>query len=265
MEGIRPRASQRLIKRIEKEQVKSRGEEMFPKLVEHKGDVPVIKDQLPTIFHAEGHTPGEVQKVVLDTLAGYRASLPLPTSPCWTATSSAMPPSRSSASAASGPPAGSFSSWPARAIRSSSRSKRPAPRCWSRTPAPACSPTRASASSTATGSCSPPATSSSGGRQGAQRHFFFRQLRDTKISAMWRASAAEMNIYAGWCGRALALSHARSGCSVTLSGYMGKGDAFDQALAAFSVAYADQNEKDHAALERAVRKGRVKAVFEEVR
>ncbi|PWB78893.1 MAG: DUF2252 domain-containing protein, partial [Holophagae bacterium] len=49
------------------------------------------------------------------------------------------------------------------------------------------------------------------------------------------------------------------------SGYMGKSDAFDRAIAAFSVAYADQNEKDHAALERAVRKGKVKAVFEEIR
>jgi hypothetical protein len=44
--------------------------------------------------------------------------------------------------------------------------------------------------------------------------------------------------------------------------YMGKSDAFDRATAAFSVAYADQNEKDHAALDRAVRKGKVKAVFE---
>ena len=44
---------------------------------------------------------------------------------------------------------------------------------------------------------------------------------------------------------------------------MGKSDTFDQAIADFSVAYADQNEKDHAALERAVRTGKVKAVFEE--
>jgi len=45
----------------------------------------------------------------------------------------------------------------------------------------------------------------------------------------------------------------------------GLSDAFDRAIAAFSVAYADQNEKDHAALARAVRKGKVKAVFEEAR
>jgi len=75
----------------------------------------------------------------------------------------------------------------------------------------------------------------------------------------------EMNIYAEWCGKALALSHARSGNSAMLSGYMGKSDTFDTAIASFSFAYADQNEKDHAALDRAVRDGKVKAVFEEDR
>jgi hypothetical protein len=49
---------------------------------------------------------------------------------------------------------------------------------------------------------------------------------------------------------------------VVISGYLGKSDAFDKALAAFSVAYADQNEKDHAALKRAIRNGKVEAVFE---
>jgi hypothetical protein len=67
---------------------------------------------------------------------------------------------------------------------------------------------------------------------------------------------SEIDIYAKWCGRALAFSHARSGSSVLLSGYMGKSDAFDRAIATFSIAYADQNKKDHAALERAVHKGR---------
>jgi hypothetical protein len=50
-----------------------------------------------------------------------------------------------------------------------------------------------------------------------------------------------------------------------LSGYMGKSDIFDKALAAFARAYADQNEEDHAALARAVKQGKVPAVFEEDR
>ncbi len=64
---------------------------------------------------------------------------------------------------------------------------------------------------------------------------------------------------------ALALAHARSGPSALISGYLGKGDAFDRALVSFSVAYADQNEKDHAALGRAIRAGNIEARFEEER
>jgi uncharacterized protein (DUF2252 family) len=74
--GLGPKLRNRVIKRIEKEQAKSRGEEMFPKLVEHKGDMPVIKDQLPTIFHLEGYPPGEIQQAVWDMLAAYHATLP---------------------------------------------------------------------------------------------------------------------------------------------------------------------------------------------
>jgi len=74
--GLDPDLRQRAMKRIQKEQAKSRGEEMFPKLVEHKGDMPIIKDQLPTIFHAKGHSPGEVQKVIRDAFNTYRDSLP---------------------------------------------------------------------------------------------------------------------------------------------------------------------------------------------
>ena len=55
----------------------------------------------------------------------------------------------------------------------------------------------------------------------------------------------------------------RSGDPAVISGYVGKSDAFDKALAAFSVAYADQTERDHASLKRAIRQGRVKAVVEE--
>jgi uncharacterized protein (DUF2252 family) len=96
------------------------------------------------------------------------------------------------------------------------------------------------------------------------RHYFMRQLRDIKISVRVETfGATEMNLYATWCGRALALAHARSGSSALLSGYMGKSDVFDEALASFSIAYADQNEKDHAALKRAIRAGKIKARDEE--
>jgi hypothetical protein len=103
-----------------------------------------------------------------------------------------------------------------------------------------------------------------GWSHGPKRHFFVRQLRDMKLSIMVETfGRVEMEIYARWCGQALALAHARSGNPSMISGYLGKSDAFDNALVAFSTAYANQNEKDHAALERAVRTGKMKAVFEE--
>src|SRR5262249_10600156 len=82
--------------------------------------------------------------------------------------------------------------------------------------------------------------------QGPKRHYYIRQLRDIKIVVQVEGfGRAEMDLYAKWCGRALALSHARSGVAVQLSGYMGRSDAFDEAITSFSMAYADQNEKDH--------------------
>jgi hypothetical protein len=105
-----------------------------------------------------------------------------------------------------------------------------------------------------------------GWTRGPRRDYFVRQLRDVKISIRVETfGETMMDLYAGWCGRTLALSHARSGLSTVLSGYMGKSDVFDEAIAAFSMAYADQNEKDHLALERAARKGTLEAVFEEER
>ena len=104
--GLPPELRKRATKRIEKERAKSRGEEMFPKLVEHKGDVPVIKDQLPTIFHAEGHPPGGSRRPSGTCSPVTATRSPTPTSPCWTAIGCGTLPSRWSASGVSGPSAG---------------------------------------------------------------------------------------------------------------------------------------------------------------
>jgi Uncharacterized protein conserved in bacteria (DUF2252) len=69
--------------------------------------------------------------------------------------------------------------------------------------------------------------------------------------------------FAGFCGWALARAHARSADPGLLAGYMGKSDVLDEAIGDFAVAYADQNERDHAALLAAVREGRVEAVVEQ--
>ena len=63
---------------------------------------------------------------------------------------------------------------------------------------------------------------------------------------------AALESYAEICGWALARAHARSGDPVALASYLGAGDSFDRALASFAEAYADQNERDYAALREAV-------------
>ena len=96
------------------------------------------------------------------------------------------------------------------------------------------------------------------------RDFFVRQLRDMKIKFYVEIFDKKMmELYADWCGKCLALSHARSGESSKLAGYMGKGDSFDKAIASFAVAYANQNEKDYIQFRKAVKSGKVEAVFEE--
>jgi Uncharacterized protein conserved in bacteria (DUF2252) len=91
-----------------------------------------------------------------------------------------------------------------------------------------------------------------------------RQLRDMKMSVPTEgASAAQFNLYAELCGRTLAHTHAKSGDAALISGYLGKSDAFDQAIGEFALAYADQNAKDHAGLVAAVKAGRIKALVEE--
>ena len=90
------------------------------------------------------------------------------------------------------------------------------------------------------------------------RHFYVRQLRDMKISPAIEVMQPQNLVnYAALCGWALARAHARSGDAAMLSGYIGKSNAFADAVADFAEAYADQNERDHAALVAAVRAGRI--------
>lgn len=98
------------------------------------------------------------------------------------------------------------------------------------------------------------------GPDGGERDFYVRQLRDWKGSADIEAMIPEsMRIYAGMCGWTLARAHARSGDPVAISAYLGKGDSFDRAIAAFASAYAEQNERDYDALRAAVADGRLTA------
>lgn len=95
---------------------------------------------------------------------------------------------------------------------------------------------------------------------GPRRQYYVRQLRDAKISPNIGIMTAEnLANYAKACGWALARAHKRSGDAAMLSGYMGRSEAFEDAMTGFARTYAALNEADHAALTAAVRAGRIEA------
>ena len=97
------------------------------------------------------------------------------------------------------------------------------------------------------------------------RHFYIRQLRDVKLSPLVETYDAEMlSIYGQACGWVLARAHAKAGDPWAISGYLGKKSAqFDEAMGKFALAYADQAERDRAALKAAVRASTVEVQLEQ--
>jgi hypothetical protein len=259
--GLRRRA----IKRLAKARESSTSEGIFPKLVDESGGALAIKDQLPAIFHWKDHAPGEVHPEIRQPFDQYRETL-TPAhrmlldhyeikdaaikvvgvgsvgTACWVLLLMAgggdpliLQVKEARASVLEAYAGKSVFLNHGQRVVNGHRLMQPASDIflgWTE------------------------------GKLG--RHFYVRQLRDVKIKfAVETFGTAEMTLFAQWCGWTLALSHARSGDPAVISGYLGKSDAFDKAIAAFSVAYADQNEKDHAVLKRAIQDGKIEAVVEE--
>ncbi|MGA7414472.1 MAG: DUF2252 domain-containing protein [Bryobacteraceae bacterium] len=255
------------IKNLSKARESSTSEGVFPKLVDDSDGSPIIKEQPPTIFHWKGHAPGEIHPDVKLVFDRYRESLSpqnrfllgryqlkdaalkvVGVGSVGTACSLLL------LMADTGDPlilqvketrasvleeyvgASVFPNHGQRVVNGH-RLMQPASDIflgWSE------------------------------GRLG--RHYYFRQLRDVKIKfAVETFAAAKMTFFAECCGYSLALSHARSGDAAAISGYLGKSDEFDKAIAIFSMSYADQNERDHAVLKRAIKGGKVKAVIEDAK
>ncbi len=261
--GIRRRA----IKRLANARESSTSEGLFPKLVDASRGVQVIKDQLPGIFHWKGHVHGEIHPDVKLGFDRYRETL---------APANRMLLDRYEIRDAAVKVVGVGSVGTA---------------CWmmlltSGDGDPLILQVKEARASVLEDYAGKSVVPNHGqrvvnghrlmqpasdiflgwgeGRRG--RHFYVRQLRDVKIKLPVETfGTAQMTVFAQCCGYTLALSHARSGDAAIISGYLGKGDVFDKALAAFSVAYADQNEKDHAALKRAIRTGKVEAVIEKAK
>jgi uncharacterized protein (DUF2252 family) len=98
------------------------------------------------------------------------------------------------------------------------------------------------------------------GVDGATRDFYVRQLRDWKGAAdPTSMTPANLNKYGRICAWTLARAHARAGDPIAIGSYLGRSEMFDLAIARFGEAYADQNERDHEALVRAVKDGRLAA------
>jgi uncharacterized protein (DUF2252 family) len=94
-----------------------------------------------------------------------------------------------------------------------------------------------------------------------RRHYYWRQLRDMKGSALVEAMRPfGLTFYAGICGWTMARAHARSGDPVAIAEYLGPGDEFDKSVTDFSERYADQNEQDYQEFVTAVRAGKLAVV-----
>jgi len=98
------------------------------------------------------------------------------------------------------------------------------------------------------------------GLDGVTRDYYVRQFHDWKGSAdVETLLVPGATLYARICGATLARAHARWGDRIAIASYLGKGETFDRAMADFSAAYADQNERDYAAFAAAVDSGRLAA------
>ena len=98
------------------------------------------------------------------------------------------------------------------------------------------------------------------GIDGESRDFYGRQLKDWKGSAETEQMVPQgMAAYGKLCGWTLARAHARSGDRIAIASYLGNSDSFDQAILAFSEAYAEQNDRDYKKLSKAVTSGKITA------
>jgi uncharacterized protein (DUF2252 family) len=96
------------------------------------------------------------------------------------------------------------------------------------------------------------------------RHFYVRRLKDSRLADIGTMIEAALPFYAELCGRTLARAHVRSGPGAAIADYLGHGPAFDEAVADFAMAYADQTERDWTAFCAAIEEGRIPAAEPDV-
>jgi len=262
-----PALRRRVIKHVEKERQRSTGEDLFPRLAVHTGTSTVIRDERPIIFHPAGLRPGKIEARVSRAFAGYEDSL--------------TPSQRAlfghfelvdAAIKVVGVGSVGTRCWVLLLVDGAGEPlflqvKEARPSVLEAYAGPSVYANHGQRVVTGYRLMQPASDMFLGWTQGGkQHHYYVRQLRDVKVKpAVEGFDKAVMTLYANWCGHSLALSHARSGDPSVISGYLGKSHEFDEAIAAFSFLYADQNEADHAAFKRAIREGKLEAIEEEQR
>jgi uncharacterized protein (DUF2252 family) len=260
-----PKLITRGLKRVEKERGRSIAEDIFPQLGKEPGKSTFIKDNLPSIFHVEGHTPGEIAETVREAFELYKQTLP----PVYSFLLDRYE-LKDAAIKVVGVGSVGTACWVLLLMTNDGdvlflQVKEARPSVLEPFAGKSIYPNHGQRVVNGYRLIQPfsdPFLGWTKGRLG--RHFFIRQLRDIKISMRVETfGKVEMIAYADWCGQALALSHSRSGDAAMLSGYMGKSDTFDTAIAGFSFAYADQNETDYASLKQAIKDGKIEARYEE--
>jgi uncharacterized protein (DUF2252 family) len=91
------------------------------------------------------------------------------------------------------------------------------------------------------------------------RMYYVRRLKDARLAQLGALLEQALAFYAALCGQTLARAHARAGDAALIAGYAGSGDALDEAIGDFAMAYADQTERDWHALQHAIAIGRITA------
>jgi uncharacterized protein (DUF2252 family) len=260
----RARIEERLERRAEQAREKSAPEELFPKLVEHHGSMPRIKDDPPLIFHpTEEQAPG-LKSGYSEAIALYRESLPEHVRVLFDRFHLC-----DLAIKAVG--VGSVGTWCAVGLFMAADDD----------------PIFLQVKEARASVLEPHAGKSLHQNHGERvvagqrlmqsasdmflgwtrginnRDFYLRQLRDVKISAIiedWDITT--LRAYGRVCAWALARAHARSGDAARIAGYLGSNSTFDDAVCEFAVEYADQNQRDFRGFIKAVREGRIKVITE---
>ena len=256
---------ERVRQRVEQARRKSLPESLFPKLVEHHGSAPRIKDTPPLIFHPTDELAPGVRTGYVEALEGYRKSLPEHIRVLFDRF-------RLFDLAIKVVGVGSVGTYCALGLFMAAdddpiflqvkEARKSVLEPYTGKSAHKNQGERIVAGQRLMQSASDIFLGWTQGLNG--RHYYFRQLRDAKISAVpedWDVTT--LREFGKLCAWALARAHARSGDPARIAGYMGSNTTFDDAVCEFAVEYADQNLRDYRGFVKAIREGRIPVASED--